>query len=71
MILAPVQIKTDDERVIDGALLDVDGLTKVIALIDGSNADGLKGEDATLLMHLKEAHKDLCDLIAAAENSNM
>ena len=59
MILSPVQIKTDNNETINGVLLESEELSKVIELIDRSNADGLKGEDVLLLMRLKEASRDL------------
>lgn len=59
MILSPVQIKTDEGNAINGVLLEVMELNKVIDLIDCNNADGLKGEDALLLMKLKDASRDL------------
>lgn len=62
MILSPVQIKTDDNVTLNGVLLESAELSKVIELIDRSNADGLKGEDALLLMRLKDAVGDLAGL---------
>ena len=59
MIMSPVEIKTDDGNTISGVLLEGSELNKLIELIDCSNADGLKGEDALLLMRLKEASRDL------------
>ena len=59
MIFSPVQIKTDNNENINGVLLESAELSKVVELIDRSSVDGLKGEDALLLMRLKEASRDL------------
>lgn len=61
MILSPVQIKTDEGNTINGVLLEAAEVGKVVELIDRSNADGLKGEDALLLMKLKAASRDLAE----------
>ena len=61
MIMSPVQINTDDGKTLNGVLLETEEINKVIELIDRSNADGLKGEDALLLMKLKEAGRDLAN----------
>ena len=60
MILSPVEIKTDEGMTINGVLLEAAELGKVVDLINRSNADGLKGDDALLLMQLKNAERDLC-----------
>lgn len=61
MILSPVQIKTDEGKTLNGILIEGEELAKVIDLIDRSNADGLKGEDACLLMKIKAASRDLAE----------
>ena len=58
MIISPAQIKTDG-RVICGVILEQEDLNKVIDLIDQNNADGLKGENAALLLKLKDASREL------------
>ena len=64
MIYSPIEInvkldETKKVRKIRGVLLEKAELTKVVKLIDKSNSDGLKGNDALLLMRLKEAAADL------------
>jgi len=64
MIYSPIEInvkfdETKKVRKIRGVLLEKAELTKVVKLIDKSNSDGLKGNDAILLMRLKEAAADL------------
>ena len=50
---------TKKSKVIKGTLLEKAELSKVIKLIDRSNANGLKGCDAMLLMRLKDAEAEL------------
>lgn len=64
MIYSPIEInvkfdETKKVKKIRGVLLEKTELTKVVKLIDKSNSDGLKGNDAILLMRLKEAAADL------------
>ena len=64
MIYSPIEInvkfdETKKVKKIRGVLLEKAELAKVVKLIDKSNADGLKGNDAILLMRLKEAAADL------------
>ncbi len=64
MIYSPIEInvkfdETKKVKKIRGVLLEKAELTKVVKLIDKSNSDGLKGNDAILLMRLKEAAADL------------
>lgn len=59
MIISPAIVNTDVGKTISGVILEQEDLEKVISLIDRSNADGLKGEDAALLFKLKEADRDL------------
>ena len=59
MIIAPALVNTDVGKTISGVILEQEDLDKVIGLIDRSNADGLKGEDAALLLKLKEASREL------------
>ena len=64
MIYSPVEMMvtfedTKKSKVIKGTLLEKAELSKVIKLIDRSNANGLKGCDAMLLMRLKDAEAEL------------
>lgn len=59
MIVSPVEIKTDEGEMLRGVLLEGGELAKVIEIIDGTNENGLPVDDATLLMKLKEAYRDL------------
>ena len=59
MIISPAQVNTDEGKTINGVILEQDDINNVIELIDRSNADGLKGEDAVLLMKLKNASREL------------
>ena len=64
MIYSPIEInvkfdETKKVKKIRGVLLEKSELAKVVKLIDKSNSDGLKGNDAILLMRLKEAAADL------------
>jgi len=59
MILSPVQIKTEEGTTINGVLFEKEDLGNVIALINRTNADGLKGADALVMMQLHDALKDL------------
>ena len=59
MIISPVQINTDEGKTINGVILEQDDLNYVIDLIDRSNADGLKGDDAVLVLKLKDASREL------------
>jgi len=64
MIYSPIEInvkfdETKKVRKIRGVLLEKAEIAKVVKLIDKSNSDGLKGNDAILLMRLKEAAADL------------
>ena len=63
MIMSPVQINTTDGKTLNGVLMEGEELNKVIELIDRSNADGLKGDDALLLMRLKDASNDLAKAV--------
>lgn len=64
MIYSPIEIyvkfdETKKVKKIRGVLLEKSEISKVVKLIDKSNSDGLKGNDAILLMRLKEAAADL------------
>ena len=64
MIYSPIEInvkfdETKKVRKIRGVLLEKAEMAKVVKLIDKSNSDGLKGNDAILLMRLKDAAADL------------
>jgi hypothetical protein len=64
MIYSPIEInvkfdETKKVRKIRGVLLEKAEIAKVVKLIDKSNSDGLKGNDAILLMRLKDAAADL------------
>lgn len=64
MIYSPIEInvkfdETKKVRKIRGVLLEKGEIAKVVKLIDKSNSDGLKGNDAILLMRLKDAAADL------------
>lgn len=62
MVIAPVEINVQGEMgdsCIKGVLLEKNDLEKVIGIIDSTNKDGLMGEDAILLMKLKDADKVL------------
>lgn len=64
MIYSPIEInvkfeETKKPKKIRGILLEKAEATKVVKLIDKINSDGLKGNDAILLMRLKEAIADL------------
>ena len=64
VIYSPLQMKvsspeTGRSRIVRGALLMKGELAKVVKLIDRNNANGLKGNDAILLMRLKESLADL------------
>lgn len=64
MIYSPIEInvkfdETKKVKKIRGVLLEKSEISKVVKLIDKSNSDGLKGNDAILLMRLKEAVADL------------
>lgn len=64
MIYSPIEInvkfdETKKVRKIRGVLLEKAEIAKVVKLIDRSNSDGLKGNDAILLMRLKDAAADL------------
>ena len=62
MILSPVQIKTDEGNMISGALIEREDLMNLISLINRTNADGLKGADALVMMQLHDAAQDLSQL---------
>ena len=62
MILSPVQIKTDEGNTISGALIEREDLMNLISMINRTNADGLKGADALVMMQLQDAAKDLSHL---------
>ena len=60
VIYSPLEMKvsspeTGRSRIVRGALLMKGELAKVVKLIDRNNSNGLKGNDAILLMRLKEA----------------
>ena len=64
MIYSPVEItvqfeKTNRKKNVKGVLLGKSEMKKVVKLIDKTNSDGLKGNDAVLLIRLKEALSDL------------
>lgn len=59
MILSPAKITIEDSTKIKGVVLDGEYLTKVIDLIERSTVNGLKGEDAVLLMKLRMARQEL------------
>lgn len=64
MIYSPIEInvkfdETKKVRKIRGVLLEKAEIAKVVKLIEKSNSDGLKGNDAILLMRLKDAAADL------------
>lgn len=64
MIYSPIEInvkfdETKKVKKIRGVLLEKSEISKVVKLIDKINSDGLKGNDAILLMRLKEAAADL------------
>ena len=65
MIYSPVEMMVTFEnaksKVVKGVLLEKAEMSKVIKLIDRSNANGLKGYDAMLLMRLKDAAADLTE----------
>ena len=66
MIYSPIEInvkfdETKKVKKIRGVLLEKSEISKVVKLIDKSNSDGLKGNDAILLMRLKEAAADLAN----------
>lgn len=58
-MISQVDIKTETGETLKGVLLDAETLNKVIELIDTVNANGLKSEDAVLLLKLKEARANL------------
>lgn len=64
MIFSPVEINVKfvektRNKVVRGVLLEPKELQSIIKLIDRSNAGGLKGKDALMLMRLKEAYRDI------------
>lgn len=73
MIFSPVEINVKfvektKTKVVKGVLLEPKELHEVIRLIDRSNAEGLKGKDALLLMRLKEAHQDVAPVKARSKS---
>ena len=58
-MISQVDITTETGETLKGVLLDAENLNKVIELIDKVNANGLKIEDAALLLKLKEASANL------------
>lgn len=58
-MISQVDIKTETGEILKGVLLDSETLNKVIELFDTVNANGLKSEDAVLLLKLKEARANL------------
>ena len=64
MIFSPVEINVKfveqkRNKVVRGVLLEPKELQGIIKLIDRSNAGGLKGKDAMMLMRLKDAYSDI------------
>ena len=54
-ILSPTEIAFDTGGKFKGALIDKTMLKKIIALINRINSNGLKGDDAVLLIQLNNA----------------
>lgn len=54
-ILSPTEIAFDTGGKFKGALIDKTMLKKIIALINRTNSNGLRGDDAVLLIQLNNA----------------
>lgn len=59
MIYTPTEIKTEDGNTITGVLLEKTDLQKVVNILDNNSENGLKGDDASLLLNLKKALRSL------------
>lgn len=58
---SPAKIRLEDGTEVKGVVLEGKELYGVIELIDRTNAEGLKREDAALLLRLKAAYRVLAD----------
>lgn len=59
MIYVPAEISLEETGSITGVILEQKELEAIIGLIERQTQDGLKGDDAALLLTLKDASEKL------------